>query len=261
MNANDRGKVLLGNDFTSLEKFDKQVRVGSQISIQGKSFEVVGILERASSFQVNSVIFMTDEDLKEILKLDDEIDLLVVQVDNEKNVELTSEKIRDTLRKDRNLELGEEDFAVETPLQALASVNNILNVINIIIVSIAAISLIIGSVGVMNTMYTSVLERTKEIGTMKAIGAKNKDILAIFLVESALLGLIGGILGMLLGISLAWLMIFLARQFIGSLDFNLSISWPLMTAVIGFSTVLGVLSGILPALQASKLKPVEALRA
>ena len=261
LNANDRGKVLLGNDFTSLEKFDKQVRVGSQISIQGKSFEVVGILERASSFQVNSVIFMTDEDLKEILKLDDEIDLLVVQVDNEKNVELTSEKIRDTLRKDRNLELGEEDFAVETPLQALASVNNILNVINIIIVSIAAISLIIGSVGVMNTMYTSVLERTKEIGTMKAIGAKNKDILAIFLVESALLGLIGGILGMLLGISLAWLMIFLARQFIGSLDFNLSISWPLMTAVIGFSTVLGVLSGILPALQASKLKPVEALRA
>ena len=159
------------------------------------------------------------------------------------------------------MELGEEDFAVETPLQALASVNNILNVINIIIVSIAAISLIIGSVGVMNTMYTSVLERTKEIGTMKAIGAKNKDILAIFLVESALLGLIGGILGMLLGISLAWLMIFLARQFIGSLDFNLSISWPLMTAVIGFSTVLGVLSGILPALQASKLKPVEALRA
>ena len=89
LNANDRGKVLLGNDFTSLEKFDKQVRVGSQISIQGKSFEVVGILERASSFQVNSVIFMTDEDLKEILKLDDEIDLLVVQVDNEKNVELT----------------------------------------------------------------------------------------------------------------------------------------------------------------------------
>ena len=137
----------------------------------------------------------------------------------------------------------------------------VLNVITAFLFGVAAISLFVGGIGIANTMYTSVLERTREIGTMKAIGAKNKDILAIFLIESALLGLIGGILGTLLGISLAWLMIFLAQQFIDSLDFQLSISWPLMAAVILFSTVLGVFSGILPALQASKLKPVEALRA
>src|SRR3989338_510881 len=82
------------------------------------------------------------------------------------------------MRDDRNLKEGEEDFSVQTPLQAISSVNTILDIINIVIAGIAGISLVVGAIGITNTMYTSVLERTREIGIMKAIGAKNSDIMS-----------------------------------------------------------------------------------
>src|SRR3989344_2675003 len=104
---------------------------------------------------------------------------------------------------------------------------------------------------------SSVLERTKEIGTMKAVGAKNSDILLIFLIESGLLGLIGGIIGASLGIGLAFAVSGIANSSLGTTILKVSISWPLVFASIGFSLIIGMLSGIIPAIQASKLSPVE----
>jgi putative ABC transport system permease protein len=122
------------------------------------------------------------------------------------------------------------------------------------------ISLIVGGIGIANTMYTSVLERKKEIGTMKAIGARNSNILMIFLIESGLLGLIGGIVGALIGAGIALGIAAGANNFFGSEIINISISLPLLASVITFSFLIGVLSGAIPSYQASKLKPVEALR-
>jgi len=254
----DRGKVVLGNDFLD-NSFEKKIRVGASIKIQGENFEIIGILKKASTFTINSVILMPEDDLKHLLKIGDEIDLIVVKVDNKDNIDQIAKDIERKLRKDRDEKLGEEDFSVQTPIQALQAVSTVLNIINLIITGIAAISLLVGGIGIANTMYTSVLERTKEIGVMKSIGARNKDILLIFLIESAFLGLVGGIVGALMGLALAFIAATGASSALG-IDFKVVLSIPLLLSAISFSLLIGVLSGILPAFQASKLNPVEALR-
>mgnify|MGYP001579676537 FL=1 len=260
LSAGDSGKVVLGNDFTDSSVYGKEIRVGSRVLIQGKSFEVIGILKKASSFQLNSVVFMSEDDLKEILNIGDETDLIVAQVVNKDIIQDVSNELARKFRQDRHEKVGEEDFTIQTPIQALGTVNTILNVINIIISGIAAISLLVGGLGIANTMYTSVLERTKEIGTMKAIGAQNKDILSIFVIESGLLGLVGGIVGAIIGVLLSFLASTGVNAYFGSDIFAFQLSWSLIFIAVGFSLLIGLASGILPALQASKLKPTEALR-
>jgi len=261
--SDDYGKVVLGHNFAMESNgFEKPIHVGSKIKIQDKTFEVAGILEETSSFQFNLVVLMTEKDMKDLLGIGDEIDLIVVQVNDKgkEKIEETASEIERKMRKDRNEKPGEEDFTVQTPSQVLSAVDNILTAINIVVSGIAAISLLVGGIGIANTMFTSVLERTKEIGTMKAVGAKNSDILLIFLIESGLLGLIGGIIGASLGIGLAFAVSGIANSSLGTTILKVSISWPLVFASIGFSLIIGMLSGIIPAIQASKLSPVEALR-
>ncbi len=260
LTSENKGKVLLGNDFTNSNFFEKKIRVGSTLNIQGKDFEVIGILKKTSSFQFNSIIFMLEEDMEDILNIEDEIDLIVVRVENADRAEEVSENIKRVLRRDRNLKLGEEDFSVQTPISAIQSVRTILNIINLIVSGIAALSLMIGGIGIANTMFTSVLERTREIGIMKSVGAQNKDILLIFLIESGLLGLVGGIIGALIGLGLAFTAALSVNIFFGIKLFTVSLSIPLLFGSILFSCFLGLISGIVPAYQASKLKPVEALR-
>ena len=260
INGNDHGKVVLGNNFADEHLFGKQIKVGSTITIQGESFKVSGILEKAGTFQVNSVILMTQQDLEKTLKIKDEIDMIVVQVEDQDELSKVSEDIKSAIRKDRSLDLGEEDFSIQTPEQAVQTINTILVAIQIVISGIAAISLFVGGIGIANTMYTSVLERTKEIGTMKAVGARRKDILFVFLTESAVLGLVGGVIGAIIGLTLAFLVAFGVQSAFEGLNFTVAISYPLLSLSILFSLVVGVISGILPAIQASRLNPIEALR-
>ena len=255
----DRGKVVLGNDFLD-DSFGKRIRLGDKIIIQGENFEVIGFLEKASTFMINSVILMPDKNMREILNLDEnEIDLIATHVTSGYKPEDVAKDIERKLRKDRNQKQGEEDFSVQTPAQAISAVNTILNIINLIVTGIAAISLFVGGVGIANTMYTSILERTKEIGTMKAIGAQNKDILLIFLIEAGLWGLVGGIVGAAIGLGLAYGVSMIANNMLG-VDIIIVLSWPLLLGTIAFSFIVGVLSGILPAFQGSKLNIVDALR-
>jgi len=254
----DKGKVLLGYDFFNL--FSKRIQAGSNIIIQGKSFQVVGILQKGSTFIINSAIMMLEEDMTSLLNINDEYDVIVVQVSDKNKINEVAKSIEKKLRKDRGEKEGEEDFSVQTPIQSLEAVNIILNIINLIVAGIAAISLLVGGIGIANTMYTSVLERTREIGVMKSIGAKNSDVLWIFLIESGLLGLAGGVMGALIGLGMALLIAKIASSAISSLNFVVQINWGLFFGAILFSFVVGIASGILPAIQASKLNPVEALR-
>jgi putative ABC transport system permease protein len=256
----DKGKVVLGNNFAKDTKFGKRVFVGKTINIQGTEFEVIGILEGSGMVFTNDAILIFHEEIKEILEIEDEIDLIGVRVSSADIVEETAERIEREMRKDRKLKEGEEDFSVQTPSQVLSIVNNILSSVNVVVVGIAMISLIVGGIGIANTMYTSVIERKKEIGTMKAIGAKNSDILLIFLIEAGLLGLIGGVIGALMGAGIALGIAAIANSYFGVKLISLNISMVLLVSVITFSFLIGLLSGAVPSYQASKLKPVDALR-
>jgi putative ABC transport system permease protein len=256
----DSGKIVIGATIAKGEKFEKEITAGNKITIQGKNFEVVGVLKTASSFEINGVIFMNENDMKDLLNIKDEYDMIVATVSDPKNAEVVAEQIKEDLRRDRKEKIGEEDFSVQTPLQAISSVNTILSIINLIVAGIAAISLLIGGIGIANTMYTSVLERTKEIGTMKAVGAKNKEILYIFVIESGMLGLMGGIIGAVLGIGLAFSVSAIANSVVGTEIFAVQFSYPLIFGSIAFAFAIGLISGLMPAIQASKLKPVDALR-
>jgi len=256
LEAGDFGKIVLGNDFIDTEFYGKPIRLGSQLEIEGKNFEVKGILKETSTFTLNGAILMMEEDMRSVFEIpDDEIDFIVVRVGDENQIEQVADEISRKLRKDRNQDIGEEDFEVQTPIQSLATVNTILNVINIVVIGIALISLLVGGIGIANTMFTSVLERTKEIGIMKAIGAKNSNILSVFMIEAGVLGLVGGIVGAIIGLGLAFAVSKIANAALGSVILSVAPSMPL-----GFALLIGIASGLFPAYQASKLNPVEALR-
>lgn len=261
LTSTDRGKIIVGDDFVSTDKFDKEVRIGTRLEIEGKDFEVIGILERASTFTLNSVILMNEDDMRKLLDVpDEEIDFIIAKIENPDNIELVAADLERKFRKDRKQKLGEEDFEVQTPIESLEAVRTIIGVVNIVVSGIAGISLLVGGIGIANTMFTSVLERRKEIGVMKAIGAQNKDILYIFMIEAALLGLVGGIVGGGIGLALALGVSSAANSALGTEILTVAISVPLLVGAILFSLLIGVFSGIVPALQASKLNPVEALR-
>jgi len=259
LNENDRGKVVLGNDFTG-DDYGKEIRLGKKVIIQGKEFEVIGFLKKASTFTLNSIIIMPEKDLREILDIKDEYDLLIIQVKDRDKIGRVKETLERKIMDDRNLREGEEDFSIQTPQQSIKTVNTVLDSVNIVIAGIAGISLLVGAIGITNTMYTSVLERKKEIGIMKSVGAKNSDIITLFLAESALLGLIGGIIGVIIGLGLAYAAAGAASSALGGLDFKISLNFPFLIFAALFSVVIGGISGVFPAIQASKLNPVEALR-
>ena len=260
LEARDRGKVLLGSDFANDETFNKRIKPGNRLKINGKEFEVIGILKPTGTFTINGAILMFQEDMEDLLEIKGEYDFIVTQVKDKYQIERVAEEIEQRMRKDRNEKEGEESFNVETPLQALDSVKDILNIVNIVVIGIAAISLFVGGIGIANTMYTSVVERTKEIGIMKAVGAGNKDILFLFLIEAGLLGLVGGLVGAIIGLSVAIGASSIANQALGTELLKVSISYPLLIGAVAFSFLVGTLAGILPAIQASKLKVVDALR-
>jgi putative ABC transport system permease protein len=167
--------------------------------------------------------------------------------------------VEKALRKERDVKEGKEDFSVILSKDLINTVNSVLGVLQIALVGVAGISLVVGALGIMNTMYTAVAERTKEIGIMKAIGATNHDITMIFLIESGMLGLFGGIIGDILGFSLSKIVeIFAANTGFAILKAYMSVE--LVVASLVFSFLIGALSGVLPARHAASLKPAEAIR-
>ncbi len=260
LKPSDRYKVVLGNAFAYKKKFSQNLRVGENMLIEGKQFEIIGILESSGNPMFNGAVIINDEVFRDILDIGNEVDIIAVQVVDPDEMELVNERIHKVMRKERDVDKGEEDFTVQTPAQLLESVNTILGVIQIILVGIAAISLVVGGIGIMNTMYTSVLERTREIGIMKAVGAKNSNILLLFLVESGIIGIVGGIIGILLGIGLSKSVEIIAGKYLGVALLQAYFSPVLLIGSLLFSFFVGTISGVLPAIQASKLNPVDALR-
>ena len=256
----DKKKALIGVRYPEGKVFDKKIDIGDKIKIEGVDFEIVGVLKRFGNPFDDSSIFIPKEIAKEIYGIIDEESMIYVKVENVDEMDFVKSEIEKALRKERDEEEGKETFDVSTSEQILESFSNVFGIVQAVLVGIAAISLIVGGIGVANTMYTSVLERTKEIGTMKAVGAKNSDIMFLFLIESGLLGLIGGVIGVLIGLGLGKIAEYFATVQLGTNLLQASASANLIIGALIFSFLIGAISGVFPAMQASKLKPVDALR-
>jgi len=259
LKAGDRYKAVVGYNIINEKFFKNNVNLGDKIYIDDQPFTVVGAIQRVGNRQDDTQIYIPIDTAREILNEPNDIDMIYAKVQNGYNASAVALRVSDEMRRDRNLKVGEENFSVQTSEQLMRSIASILGIIQTLLVGIAAISLLVGGVGIMNTMYTSVLERTREIGVMKAIGARNYDVMAIFLVESGMLGLVGGLIGCVLGIGLARV-VELYGTAAGFGMLQASITPELILFAAGFSFGLGCLSGLLPARAAAKLKPVEALR-
>lgn len=260
LKTSDKYKVVVGNGFSEGSLFKKEVSAGDRIKLQNQEFEVIGVLESRGSFTVDGAIMINDDVMREVFDIGDEYDVITAKVINEKEINEVAERIEKALRKEHDVKEGQEDFTVETPQQSLEALTSILNIITTVLIGIAAISLLIGGIGIMNTMYTSVLQRTREIGIMKSVGGKNSDILKIFLIESGLLGLFGGAIGVGLGIGISKLVEVVAKVLFGPGLIQAHFSFILIGGSLAFAFIIGSISGIFPAIQASRLKPVDALR-
>ncbi len=254
----DRKKVVVGNHVWTGKQFSKEITIGSKIFLNGKQFEVIGMMPKIA-MNIDRAVFMNEEDAREILGEKEAFSVIVAQAAPNEDITKVADRIERTMRRDRHLKEGYEDFTIQTSKEIFDSVNTILGVVQAVFIGIALISLLVGGIGIMNTMYTAVLERKRDIGIMKAIGARNSDVMIIFLLESGLLGMTGGAIGILIGAGLSKSVEIIAAGMIGNL-IKASFPWHLILGALAFSFLVGMVSGALPARQASKLPPVEALR-
>ena len=236
------------------------VNVGDKITINDNNFHVVGIIGPTGSPQDDKQLLITERSFRNYVQDTERVDMIILKVQDEKSVQETADEVTRQLARYRGLKVEDKDFTVQTPEDLLESFKKILNIVQAVLIGIALISLFVGGVGIMNTMYTSVVERNKEIGIMKAIGARNEDIFALFFIESGLLGLAGGILGILIGSGMAWLVEVISSQVLGKSFLQAYFSWELFLGAVLFSFIVGAVAGTLPAIQATKQKPADTLR-
>ena len=254
-------KVVLGYNYQFEDKiFKNPVKLGDKIELNGEVKEVVGFYEEVGNPGDDSQIYLTSDAMEAMYpEITDKFGYVMLNAENNVDPEELADKINEKLRKYKGQEEGKEKFFVQTFADALEMFGNIFNILNGILILIALISMIVASVNIMNTMYTAVLERTNEIGVMKAIGARNSNIMFVFVFESGLLGLVGGILGVILG----YLIAKTGGDIAAASGYSMLqpiFPWYLTAGCILFAFIIGTIAGVLPARQASKLKPVDALR-
>ncbi|MFO7793496.1 MAG: ABC transporter permease [Candidatus Nanohaloarchaea archaeon] len=255
----DQLSGLAGHNLNQGSIYENEVGLRSQITINENKIRVVGLLAESGDPEYDRSLVMPIESVRDILDADDRIDYILAEPSSGSTPEETSENIEESLRRERNVQEGEEDFTVSTADDILESFLGILDVVQYVILGIVSIALFVGGLGIMNTMYMSVSERTKEIGIMKAMGATKKQILTVYLIESGVLGLIGGTIGIGIGLGLTEISFFIIREFVGTPLYP-SFSWTLIGGTLAVSFFLGVFSGFLPARKAANLEPVEAIR-
>ncbi len=253
----DKYVAVIGSDIAS-ETYDHDIGVNQVITINSKSVRIVGVLEEEGMGD-DSKIYMPIDGAVDLIddKQEDVYDSITVKAKSEDQVDGLMDDIVDKLMVSRHIiQDDDRDFSLAASKSMADSVTEMISSMTLFLGAIAAVSLLVGSVGIANTMFTSVLEKTKEIGTMKAIGAKNKDILMIFLFNSSMVGLVGGLLGVMLGSIVSNGL----QSMMGDMISGGGVSPYLIVEGLALAVLTGVTSGVIPAYRASKLKPVDALR-
>lgn len=248
----ESGVVVLGYKLAK-EYFDEEIRVGNKVSIRERDFRVVGILEKTSG-SLDDRVFMPADDLRDLYQTTI-VNAVNFKAGEGRELNELKEDVENLMKKN----FDEDEYDINTQEDLLKQVNQILGVVQGFLVAIAAISIIVGAVGIMNSMYTAVLERTKEIGIMKAVGATNSLIAIMFTLESGFLGFVGGLLGTAIGLGISYSVQVVAATL--GFDFLIIQIDPVMIIeVLSGATILGMVFGVLPAYRAAKQQPVNALR-
>lgn len=256
----DQGVVVLGYQFSGTSFFTKGIHAGDSVIINGHAFKVKAIMGYRGNPGDDRLVIMPLEDFQNLFQSGERVDQVIVQVDDVGAIKEIADRVAKKLRSARHVTEKTQDFTILTPEELLASFGAILNILTAFLLGVAGISLLVGAIGIATTMYTSVLERTREIGVMKAVGAKNKDVLSLFMIESGLLGLLGGIMGVILGAAISETIVYIATTQLGTSLLQAAFPVWLIGGCLVFSTVIGAVSGVWPAWQASRTKTVDALR-
>jgi putative ABC transport system permease protein len=254
--------VVIGSKVNE-ELFPNGSGLGKRIKIKGRSFKVIGILEEKGSTTIinfDDGVVVPYTTAQKYLFGSKHFDRILVDVDTELNINSTLEDVAQTLRTTHNIDDPTKDDFTLVNQKALADkVGVITSALTYFLALVAAISLLVGGIGIMNIMLVSVNERTREIGLRKAVGATTKNILIQFLVESVVLTLLGGLIGIVLGTGASFIISIILSKIV---SFNWDFIFPFSGALlgIGVSSAIGLIFGVYPARQAAKKSPIEALR-
>ena len=248
--------VVLGNTVAQ-NLFPGQDPVGSEIQIRNSVYKVVGVLspkgQTASGSDSDDVVLMPYTTASATLSGRAFIPQILASTTNEQDIPAAQEEIRTLLRESHKVSEGNDDFTVKNQADLASAAESSTQVMTLLLAAIASISLLVGGIGIMNIMLVSVTERTREIGIRMAIGARGSDVLTQFLVESIVMGILGGVAGLLFGYAGAKIV----GHFTG---WETVISPIIMIIAVGFSGAVGVFFGYYPARKAAALNPIQALR-
>ena len=262
LNEGEQNKIMIGNSIAH-DTFDADISVGGRIKINGEKFFVSGIFGKqgfggASS---DSIVLMNSRDFQKLTGQSN-ISLIYLRVYNVNDAESIATTIQTTI----NGNHGKKDFATATTMTSiLKTVQIIIGILQLVLVGIASIALVVASIGIMNTMLTSVMERTREIGIMKAIGATTRDIMSIFIIEGVLMSGVGGIIGIILGVFGSQALTLILGSFMSMGGGSSFQPVPIITITsvvlaVAVSLIVGVLSSLYPAWRAARMSPIEAVR-
>ena len=260
LRANDVGKVALGYNYMIDDKiFSKGLKVNDKVEIQGQEVRIVGFYKPIGNPQDDSSVYIVNDVVDDVYP-DEENSYgwIIARVDAD-NIDWAVENIERGLRQSRGLDKGKEDFDVQSFADMVESYAGAMNIIIGFVVLIALISVLVSAVNTANTMITSVIERTKEIGVIKSIGGTNGEVFGIFLFEAGFLGLVAGVIG----VSLGWGAAYVGGVVLDNLGWGfLAPVFPsyLFISLIVFAVLTGAISGAIPAWSASKTNIVDALR-
>jgi len=252
----NRKVVVLGNTVAQ-NLFPGQDPVGTEIQIRNSVYKVVGVLspkgQTASGTDSDDVVLIPYTTASLTLSGRSFIPQILASTSNSSDIPAAQEEIRTLLRETHKTDPQSDDFTVKNQADLASAAESSTQVMTLLLAAIASISLLVGGIGIMNIMLVSVTERTREIGIRMAIGARGTDVLTQFLVESIVMGILGGLAGLIVGFAGAKLL----GHFTG---WETVISPLIMIVAVGFSGAVGVFFGYYPARKAAALNPIQALR-